>query len=179
MKKNYIFTSDRLGFRAWKDSDLDIFADMCASDLVMEFFPFRRTKAEVKAQIQRFNEHLAQHQYTYFAVDTLENQEFIGFIGLAYQTWDHSLTPFTDIGWRLKPEAWGKGLATEGAIASLQYGFEHFGLKEIYSTAVKINTKSIKVMKKIGMKKQEEFEHPNIEEGHPMRTCVLYKITNV
>ncbi len=69
--------------------------------------------------------------YCYFAVDNLENNEFIGFIGFAYQNYETDFTPNVDIGWRLKSSACNKGFASEGAKRSLEYGFNNLGLIKI------------------------------------------------
>jgi len=171
----YILTSERLGFRKFQPADLPIFAAMNASKEVMEFFPNPLTTEESDGLANRINTHFDKHQYTYFAVEKLDNQEFIGFIGLALQEYDVPFSPFTDIGWRLKSSAWGQGFATEGATACLEYGFETIGLKEIYSVATMTNINSEKVMKKIGMQKVEEFNHPKMQ-GHALERCMLYKI---
>ena len=171
----YIFTSKRLGFRKFQPSDLPIFAEMNASSAVMEFFPNPLTREESDGLANRINTHFEEHNYTYFAVEKVDNQEFIGFVGLALQTYEHPKAPFTDIGWRLKKSAWGQGFATEGAKACLKYGFETIGLKEIYSVATMTNLPSENVMKKIGMKKVEEFDHPKMK-GHRLERCMLYKI---
>ena len=175
---NYFFTSKRLGFRKFRPDDLPIFAEMNANAEVMEFFPNALSTEESDGLANRINTHAEAHQYTYFATEIIDNQEFIGFIGLALQAYETPFcaSPFTDIGWRLKKAAWGKGFATEGAKACLQYAFETIGLTEIYAAAMIGNENSEKVMQKIGMKKLGTFDHPNIEKGHPKRRCVFYQI---
>ncbi len=78
---------------------------------------------------------------------------------------------------RLARSWWGRGLATEGAQAALAYGFQHLGLSEIVSLTVPGNTRSRRVMEKLGMRYAEDFEHPRIEPGHPLRRHVLYRLT--
>ena len=77
--------------------------------------------------------------------------EFIGFVGLCDQAYESPFTPCTDIGWRLAPEFWGKGYATEGAKRCLEYAFNDLRLDEIKSTAPKVNVPSIRVMEKANM----------------------------
>ena len=57
----------------------------------------------------------------------------------------------TEAGWRLDRRFWGRGLATEGALASLRYGFEERGLERIISMTVPENVASWRVMQKIGL----------------------------
>lgn len=172
----YTFQSERLGFRNWKDSDLSAMAAISANPAVMEFFPNTQSKEHTQAFIKRMQVAFEEKGFCYFAVDTLADQNFIGFIGLCEQTYETDFTPCVDIGWRLDPKFWGKGYATEGAKRCLQYAFEDLNLEEVLSIAPQINTKSIKVMDKIGMKKIKTFEHPLLLQDERLKSCVLYGI---
>ena len=87
--------------------------------------------------------------------------------------------PAVDIGWRLNSQSWGKGYATEGAQACLNYGFNQLHLKSIISIAPKINIPSENIMKRIGMKKVQEFKHPLLKQFPLIEDCVLYKHDNM
>ena len=176
MNKDYLFNSDRLGFRKWTLNDLDAFADLNADKEVMEHFPKSLTKEETKAYIFRLQKHYETHGHNYYATEIKETGEFIGFIGLAYQDFDTDFTPNIDIGWRLKKAAWGKGYATEGAKKCLDIGFNQLNLSKIIATCTKNNVNSEKVMQKIGMQKVKEFQHPKLTEYPTMQTCLLYEI---
>ena len=145
----------------------------------MEFFPKTKTIKETQAFIDRVNKHFNQHGYSWFAVEILENKEFIGFIGLVQTPFEAPFTPCTEIGWRLKKAAWGKGYATEGAKRCLQYGFDTFEFPAIYSFTSTVNVRSERVMQKIGMVKDGEFDHPLLEKGNWLERHVLYKIDSV
>lgn len=176
MESNYIISTQRLGLRNWKDSDLKPYASLCKDPEVMQYFPKIATLEDVTAQVHRFKNHFKTHGYTYFAAEILETQEFIGFIGMAWQDWESPYTPNTDIGWRLKKSAWGKGYATEGAKACIENAHKLFGLKKIISVASIKNSNSIKIMKKIGMQEVGIFEHPKLL-GHPhLNPCLAYII---
>ncbi|MBQ4821129.1 GNAT family N-acetyltransferase [Aquimarina sp. MMG016] len=172
--KTYLFTSQRLGFRNWSLDDLDTFSEMNNDDDVMEFFPFKPSKKDTKALILRMQKMFEEKGFCYFAVDILETNEFIGFIGLCEQTYLDEFGSFVDIGWRLKKSVWHKGYATEGAIACLDFGFNTIGLNDIYAVAPEINIKSISVMKKIGMNYSKTFEHPKLLNDKRLVNCVLY-----
>lgn len=178
MKTNYIFKSERLGFRNWMDNDLDEFAIINADLNVMEHFPKPLSKRETSDFIKRLQKHYKDKGYTYFAIEILETGELIGFIGLAFQDYESKFTPATDIGWRLKPSAWEKGYATEGAKRGLKYAFEELNLERIISVFTDKNTKSEKVMKKIGMVKIGAFNHPKLKDYPEYERCICYEITN-
>ena len=173
--KDYLFTSERLGFRPWFEEDLEEFAVINADPLVMKYFPKPLTEEESAEFLHRLIKHYSKHRYCYFATEVLESSELIGFIGLAYQTYDSEFTPAIDIGWRLKPAGWGKGYATEGAKRCLKYAFEELSLQAVVSTCPKKNHRSEAVMQKICMTKIGEFDHPRLQEYPELKRCVLYR----
>ena len=148
-----------------------------SNEEVMEFFPYVATPAQTEAFIQRMQNMFAENGYCYFAVDRLDTNEFIGFIGLCHQENDLSFSPYIDIGWWLSPKHWGSGFATEGAHRCLKYAFEKLKLEEILSTAPIANTKSIAVMKKLGMIKKFEFIHPKLVGNTFLENCVCYSLS--
>ena len=174
--KNYLFKSDRLGFRNWLVSDIEKLAVINADKEVMAFFPKTRTLQETKTFIGRMQKQYAEKGYCYFAVDTLADGNLIGFIGLSEQNYVTDFTPCIDIGWRLARSAWNKGFATEGAKRCLEFGFEKLHLNKIYSIAPVANIKSQQVMMKIGMHKVKFFDHPQLLDNARLRKCILYKI---
>lgn len=171
-----IITTERLVLRTWKETDFQLMTDISMDEEVMRYFPKKQGLEHTTRFCKRMNELFEKEKYCYFAVDVLATGEFIGFIGMCYQSYEAPHTPFVDIGWRLKKSAWGNGYATEGAKACLKYAFEELGLKGIYSVASVINTPSINVMEKIGMKKLQNFMHPYLLEDERLKECVLYKI---
>lgn len=173
----YLFKSSRLGFRCWQDTDSSLLFEINNDEEVMEFFPEKPSKNDTLAFIKRMQALYARLGFCYFAVDKLENNEFIGFIGLAEQVFEADFTPCIDIGWRLKKSEWRKGYASEGAKACLGFGFEQLALEKIMALASVVNTKSEAVMKKIGMVKVKTFQHPKLLQHASLRDCVLYEIT--
>ncbi|WP_255673744.1 GNAT family N-acetyltransferase [Mangrovimonas futianensis] len=173
---HYIFKSDRLGFRNWTEEDKSKMGMINSDPKVMEHFPSIPTQKQTYEFIDRMRDQFSKNGFCYFAVDKLENNEFIGFIGIAEQTFESDFTPCVDIGWRLAQAEWGKGFATEGAKKCLEFGFNEMGLEKIKSICPEINTRSEKVMKKIGMKKSKSFNHPLLFEYKELEKCVLYEI---
>jgi RimJ/RimL family protein N-acetyltransferase len=92
-----------------------------------------------------------------------------------------TFAPFAavEVGWRLARAAWGAGYATEGARAALRFGFDTVGLDEIVSFTSPRNVRSWHVMEKIGMSRDptDDFDHPRVPQGHPLRPHVLYRIS--
>ncbi|HLH00743.1 MAG TPA: GNAT family N-acetyltransferase [Bryobacteraceae bacterium] len=171
--------TERLILRHWTAADLEPFARMNADARVMEFFPAMLSREESDRTVrERVLPHFERHGYGVCAAELRENGAFIGFIGLAVPAFTAHFTPCVEIGWRLAPEYWGRGLATEGAREMLRYGFEVVGLDELVSMTVPANVRSRRVMEKLGMtrKPSDDFDHPNLPEGHPLRRHLLYRL---
>jgi len=150
---------------------------MNADPRVMEFFPAPLARAESDALIVRIEQHFAEHGYGLWATEVAATGEFIGFVGLMWATFSAPFTPAVEVGWRLAASAWGHGYAPEAAVAAVDFGFAA-GRPEIVSMTTHGNLRSQRVMQKIGMRRDptDDFEHPHIPEGHPLRPHVLYRI---
>ena len=108
----------------------------------------------------------AAHGFGRWACVLRETGEVIGFCGLK------RLMPSgeVDLGYRLARRTWGRGLATEGARASLAYGFEELALPEIIGRVMPENTASVRVLEKLGLERTGTVE----DEG---ATTAKYVIT--
>lgn len=175
MKSKYLFTSERLGFRTWKKEDIKALHTLNSDPKVMRYFPRTLTREETDKFVKRMQALFKDKGHCYFPVELLTTGAFIGFIGLSLQDFEAAFTPVKDIGWRLAPEFWGKGYATEGAKRCLLFAGENLGWKEVYAIAPLINTPSVGVMKKLGMKKVKNFVHPQLEPDSELQPCVLYR----
>jgi RimJ/RimL family protein N-acetyltransferase len=170
----YLFTSQRLGFRNGHDADIPMMAEMNADPVVMEFFPGLLDDQQTEAFVRRIQKQFDQKGYCYFAVDKRDHQEWIGCIGLTDQVFNAQFIPYVDIGWGLKRNAWTNGFAAEGAKKCLEYGWKDFGLEKIYAIAPKINIRSEHIMKKVGMEKVLEFDHPSLSMDTRLNPFILY-----
>jgi RimJ/RimL family protein N-acetyltransferase len=171
----HLFTSDRLGFRLWQDSDLSVFAAMNADEETMYYFEKPLSEEESIAMMERMNKLYADRGYCYFAVESLENGKFIGMIGLGWKTFEADFTPCVDIGWRLDKRFWNQGYASEGAIRVLAYAKEK-EIKQVYSYASSNNKASLKVMEKAGLVHLKEFDHVDLKNTPRLNPCSLFRI---
>jgi ribosomal-protein-alanine N-acetyltransferase len=175
-----LIQTERLLLRRWKGEDREPFYRLNSDLLVMEFMPACLTRPESDQLFERIEEHFRKHEFGLYAAELHENQSFIGYVGLAVPSFEASFTPCVEIGWRLSADHWGHGLATEGARVVVKHAFGEVGLDEIVSFTVPGNARSRRVMEKIGMTHDasEDFDHPNLPEGHPLRRHVLYRLRN-
>lgn len=168
----------RLLMRIWRDADRAPFAAMNADPQVMEFFPALQNRETSDASMDSWQQQFATQGWSNWAVETKAAGDFIGFIGLSVPRRQLPCSPCVEIGWRLAKAHWGNGYATEGARAALQAGFEQIGLDEIVSLTALINRRSSAVMERIGMRDaHEDFEHPGVPEGDPLRMHCLYRLS--
>lgn len=168
----------RLLLRNWKKEDLISFQKLNADPRVMEHFPSPLSKEESDALAGKIMRELEKKSYGLWAVETLKDHHFIGFVGLHYQDFPAPFTPCIEIGWRLSFDAWGKGYAFEAAKKVIEYAFETLQLKELVSFTAASNDRSIRLMERLGMTHdpKDDFEHPKIPQGHPLRNHVLYRL---
>ena len=170
--------TERLILRQWKDEDLTPFAKINADPEVMAYYPDILNEEESNAMADKIKDLITEHSWGFWAVETKQENNFIGFVGLHIPTHDLPCTPCVEVGWRLAKEYWGKGYATEAARESLRFAFEELALGEVFSFASIANKKSWAVMERLNMNDTgENFEHPILPAGHPFREHVLYKIT--
>jgi ribosomal-protein-alanine N-acetyltransferase len=167
----------RLRLRPWIDDDFEPLAAMCADPRVMEFYPAIFSREETEAMWKRIHTHWERYGFGPWAMEV--EGKFAGSLGLGWiSRFEAHFTPCVEIGYRLATEFWGRGLATEGAQAALRCGFERLELSEIVAYTTLANRRSRRVMEKIGLVFAEEFDHPLIAEGHPLRRHVLYRISS-
>ncbi len=171
-------TTDRLILRQWRDQDRPAFAALNADPVVMEYFPRIRTRQESDAVLEILKDHIDEYGFGFWALELRDSGENIGFTGLQHVNFKAAFCPALEIGWRLAQHHWGKGYASEAARASLDYGFDVLDQDRIVSFAVEANTRSRRVMERIGMVHQPEFDfnHPKVEPGSPLVRHAFYAI---
>ncbi len=169
--------TDRLVLRRWQPADRAPFAALNADTAVMEHFPAAMTREESDAFVDRIEAAFDRDGFGLWAVEAAG--VFIGFTGLGRPSFDAHFTPAVEVGWRLARHSWGRGYATEAARAALRHGFGRAGLAEIVSFTAVPNVRSAAVMRRLGMTHDpaDDFDHPGIAVGHPLRRHVLYRIT--
>jgi RimJ/RimL family protein N-acetyltransferase len=170
--------TERLWLRRWQLSDRPSFAQLNRDPRVVEFLPGVLARHESDALADRIDAHFEQHGFGLWAVEIPGVTSFAGFIGLSIPRFEAPFTPCVEVGWRLDAAQWNRGYATEGARAALAFGFRWLLLKEIVSFTVPLNARSRRVMEKIGMahSASDDFDHPLLAEGHPLRRHVLYRL---
>ena len=161
--------SQRISLRPFEVSDLD---DMCAvmgNPAVMKFsLSGTKTKTETENFIRRSRAQYDEFGYGLLAVVYKEENRVIGYCGLFRQEIDGLME--LEIGYRLHPRYWGRGIATESAAMIRDWAFANLDREKLISIIEPENTASIAVAKKIGM----DFDRAFLFKGH--RSACIYSI---
>jgi RimJ/RimL family protein N-acetyltransferase len=173
-----VLRTERTVLRDWTDDDLEPFARLNADPEVMRYFPTTLTSAESNAMATRIRESLAGDGYGLWALEVPGVSTFCGFVGLNPVRFEAHFAPALEIGWRLDRPWWGHGYASESARACLDLAFGELGLDEVVSMTTTSNLRSQAVMQRLGMTRDpaDDFDHPNIAVGNPLRRHVLYRL---
>jgi RimJ/RimL family protein N-acetyltransferase len=171
-----VIRTERLLLREWRDADRDDWAAMNADPEVMAYFPATLDRAQADSAFDRLSAGVGERGWGLWAVE--HDGKFLGFTGLSPVGFEAHFTPATEIGWRLRRDAWGQGFATEAARAVLAFAFDDLGIPELVSFTSVGNERSRAVMSRIGMihDPADDFDNPNVAVGSPLRRHVLYRL---
>lgn len=166
MKK--IVETDRLLLKEFEIGDAESFYELNLNPNVIKYTGNSAFKDidEAKSFLKNYSDY-QRNGFGRWAVVDKSTKIFFGWCGLKY---DEKLDE-TDIGFRFFEHFWNQGFATESAKTCIDYGFEKLNLKIIVGRAMRENTASIKVLKKIGLQYEKDFDFDG-QEG------VIYTIKN-
>lgn len=169
--------TERLILRPWRDRDRAAFAEINADPRVHDWLGGPIPPAATDAMVDRINAAMAANGFGLWAAEHRADGRLAGMIGLSrVGAGDLPVGPCVEIGWRLHPDFWGQGLASEGARAVLDWGFGPGGLAEILAFTAQSNRASQAVMRRIGMAPDpaRDFDHPRLAQDHPLRRHVVW-----
>ncbi|MDB1088048.1 GNAT family N-acetyltransferase [Streptomyces sp. ACA25] len=163
----------RLILRRWRDDDLAPMAEINADPQVMEWIGDGSVQNlnATAASIEQWEEEWDDEGFGLFAVEVLASGELAGFTGLSVPEFLPEVLPAVEIGWRLAPQFWGQGYASEAAHAAMEFALQDRGLDRLVSIARIGNDASENVMRKLGMTPERETEHPVY--GFPLRVHAI------
>ena len=169
--------TERLILRGYREEDREDFAALNGDPRVGAWLGGTLDRGRSDAMLDRINGHIATHGFGLWGAERKADHRLVGFVGLAtVKAGDLPVGPAIEMGWRLIPESWGRGLASEGARAALAWGFAHIDTDEIIAFTADSNLASQAVMRKIGMIHDpvRDFDHPRLADDHPLRRHVVF-----
>ncbi|GGI84929.1 N-acetyltransferase [Polymorphobacter multimanifer] len=171
--------TERLILRNWRESDRSEAHAMGRDPAVMEYLGPLQSWADTDAMIARLQGIAGKHGHSFWAMESRDDQQFLGFCGLKIAPEDiPGIENAIEIGWRLRRSKWGQGYAREAAQATLEWGWSNLAVDRIIAITTPGNHRSQALMLRLGMvyRPDLDFDHPKLAIGDPLRPHVTYEI---
>ncbi|MEO7634970.1 MAG: GNAT family N-acetyltransferase [Sphingomicrobium sp.] len=169
----------RLRLRDWDEADEAKFYDVMNTAPVMRHLGGVQTREEWHKAFERIQGFTRDFDHTFWIVEDKQSYELLGFCGVkrvnAPGAGDLMDTP--EIGWRLRESAWGQGIATEAAAASLGLAFERFGYPAVIALTIAANVASQRLMKRLGMRRRADLDFEDTRFGPELNPSLVWRIT--
>ena len=162
--------TDWMLLRPYRDSDYDVFADLHGRDDVARYLPWETRDAEAsRVALERHHDMSIEKDGDGITLaanlkgtDDKESGRLIGEFVLFLRSVKHS---GGEVGYVLHPDFQGQGLATEGARAMLNLGFETMGMHRIIARIDARNVASAAVLTRLGMRKESHLVKNELFKG--------------
>jgi len=168
--------TERLRLREWEDEDEELFYEVMNRPEVMRHLGGLQGREDWRASFIRVRGYEREFGHTFWIVEDRASHEMLGFCGIkrVNSPGAGELTGMHEIGWRLRPEAWGKGIAKEAAIASLDLAFARFEAPHVIALTVPRNERSWGLMERLGMTRREELDFVDERFGPEVNPQIIY-----
>ena len=155
-----VLETERLVLSTWQSCDWTAFRPIATDIEVMRYITGGVPWSDelIQAFIDRQVKLYAERGFCRWKLTEKSTGELVGFCGVGF--WRDALDP--EIGWWLARRCWGRGLATEAARAALRDAFERVRLERVISVAARENAASTRIMEKLGLKLESEFERDGV-----------------
>lgn len=157
-----IIETERLLLRKLEIGDAEKLALVLSDKESMKHYPHPFSKDEVIDWIHWNLNNYEKYGFGLWAVIRKGDMEFLGDCGITMQTIDGQILP--EIGFHIIGRFCKNGYASEAAFSCLDYVAMKYGFKDIFAYCEEHNAPSVKVMKKIGMKKEKEYEEDGVKK---------------
>jgi RimJ/RimL family protein N-acetyltransferase len=167
----------RLRLREWEDADEVRFYEVMNRPEVMKHLGGVQLPEQWRAAYQRVRGCQAEFGHAFWIVEDRASGDILGFCGLKrVNSPGTGMTGQHEIGWRLRPEAWGKGIAKEAAIASLDLAFGRFAAPHVIALTIAQNEASWGLMHRLGMKRRKDLDFVDTRFGPELNPNMVYRI---
>jgi RimJ/RimL family protein N-acetyltransferase len=152
-----LLTTSRLRLEPFTEGHLAGLNEMNSDPEVMRYLSAGRPETidETRALIERVMKRWAEVGYSWWALIERETEELVGAGAVQNLRREATLVPDLacplEIGWRLRRDRWGQGLAVEAARAMGDFAFNELNAQELLAVCDPANTASANVMKRLGM----------------------------
>jgi len=174
-----IVETARLRLREWEEADEAPFHAALGTPAVMRHLGGVQTPEQWHAGFERIRRFQREYGHTFWIVEDRASGELLGFCGLKRldAPGAEALAGTPEIGWRLRESAWGRGIAKEAAVATLDLAFGRFGFAEVIALTVDANVESWGLMVRLGMTRRPDLDFVDPRSGPEMNPVIVHRIT--
>ena len=180
MMSEVVASTDRLILRTWDRADLDEFFRVTNTPAVMRWLGGEWTREAHEAAFERIETYQRDYGHTLWIIERKADAAVLGFCGLkrVNSPGAGALTGDFEVGWRLREDVWGQGIAKEAAIASLDLAFGRYGAPHVVALTVPGNAASLGLMHRLGMRHRSDCDYvdPRFDDPGELNPSVVYWI---
>jgi len=137
--------------RRWRADDAEALAAIYTDPDYLEHMRALDLE-QTRAQIERLDRAWSAEGYGQWAAEDRADGSLAGRIGLlCHRDWPLVDGPVPEVGWVLRRDLWGRGLATEGGRAAIACWREHLDDPQLISITRPANRRSRAVMGRLGL----------------------------
>jgi RimJ/RimL family protein N-acetyltransferase/predicted acetyltransferase len=151
MHSDHVFIeTSRLLIKAPSFDDFAAICELNANPEVMRYIEICRPQSKVREFLEKAINHFQKHGFSFGTVIEKSSNRIIGQAGILYLAYDDT-QPEIEIGYRLHPDYWHKGYATELARILIEWGFKHLSINKLIAVIQPENQASRRVLERVGM----------------------------
>ena len=169
--------TERLRLRTWSEADKAEFIRTTNRPAVMRWLGGVQSEQAMAAGFERIDGYQRDFGHTLWVVERKSDGALLGFCGVKrVNSPGASCTGDFEVGWRLREEAWGHGIAKEAAIASLDLAFGRFGAPHVVALTVAGNAASQGLMERLGMRRRPDLDYIDERFGPELNPTLVWRI---
>ncbi|MEO5971866.1 MAG: GNAT family N-acetyltransferase [Sphingomicrobium sp.] len=170
--------TERLRLRGWRAGDRAEFVRQLNTPAVMRWLGGVQDEAAYTAAFERIDGFQCDFGHTLWIMERTADDALLGFCGLkrVNSPGAGDLAGEFEVGWRLRQDAWGQGLAKEAAIASLDLAFGRYGAPHVVALTVPGNVDSQGLMQRLGMRRREDLDFIDTRFAAELNPSIVHRI---
>lgn len=155
-----VLTTRRLRLRNWQRGDAVAYSASCNVEAVMRHLGGVQSNSELMEDIEYFRESARDDGFTFWVVERLRDNQFLGFCGLVIIP-DEDCPVYGDleIGWRIRSDCWRRGYAEEAARAVIEWAQANTSADKLVARIAPDNRASRSLAEKLGGRKVSSLTH--------------------
>ena len=167
----------RLVLRTWDPGDPEEFERLVNTPAVMRWLGGVQSAEDHRAAFERLDGYQRDFGHTFWIVERKADRAMLGFCGLKRVNAPGAPNPGEfEVGWRLREDSWGQGIAKEAAIASLDLAFGRFDAPHVVAFTVAGNKASWGLMERLGMRRCADLDFTDSRFGPELNPTIVYRI---